>query len=80
MKKHLPVTEIIKQCIEANNFSTSYIQDTFNLSYPVVQRLLAACKEAKVITGETPRTCITMEQYLQNYESIAKILKIFRSF
>ncbi len=69
------IVDVIKHCIEKQNFSCAYIQKTFEMPYPLAGRVIAACEELGIIQdGPTNRKIITLEEWQKDYDKYAKKL------
>lgn len=69
------IIDVIKHCIEKQNFSCAYIQKIFEMPYPLVGRVIDACEEIGIIKNDkTGRKIITLEEWQKDYDKYAKKL------
>ena len=69
------IIDVIKHCIEKQNFSCAYIQKTFEMPYTLVGRVIDACEEIGIIKNDkTGRKIITLEEWEKDYIKYAKKL------
>ena len=69
------IIDVIKHCIEKQNFSCAYIQKTFKMPYTLAGRVIDACEEIGIIKHDkTGRKIITLEEWEKDYIKYAKKL------
>lgn len=69
------IIDVIKHCIEKQNFSCAYIQKTFKMPYTLAGRVIDACEEIGIIKNEKAgRKIITLKEWEKDYDKYAKKL------
>ena len=62
------IIDVIKHCIEKQNFSCAYIQKTFEMPYSLAGRVLDACEEIGIIKDKNAgRKIISLAEWEKNY-------------
>lgn len=69
------IIDVIKHCIEKQNFSCAYIQKTFEMPYSLAGRVLDACEEIGIIKDKNAgRKIISLAEWEKNYYKYSKKL------
>ena len=69
------IIDVIKHCIEKQNFSCAYIQKTFEMPYTLAGRVIGACEKIGIIKNDkVGRRIIKLEEWQKDYDKYAKKL------